>query len=132
MISPVEVHNNPSTKGGNTRFYYQMGHMISPHHMKLLTTKFLSRRMSSSWMLRRVALIRTDISEYLRASIIRLTGICELGTMLAVTSNRLFGNALEAHEDRGSGCQGHSSDSNITCYSGKVCSNYVNITYCKN
>jgi hypothetical protein len=38
-------------------------------------------------MLRRVALVRTDVSEELSASIIRVTRICELGT-LAVTSNR--------------------------------------------
>jgi hypothetical protein len=39
-------------------------------------------------MLRRVALVRTDVSEELSASIIRVTCICELGTMLAVTINR--------------------------------------------
>jgi hypothetical protein len=38
-------------------------------------------------MLRRVALVRTDLSEELSASIIRVTRIGELGT-LAVTSNR--------------------------------------------
>jgi hypothetical protein len=36
--------------------------------------------MSSSGMLRRVALVRTDVSEELRASIIRVTRIGELGT----------------------------------------------------
>jgi hypothetical protein len=44
--------------------------------------------MVSSGMLRRVALIRTDISEELSASFIRVTRIGELGTTLAVTSNR--------------------------------------------
>jgi hypothetical protein len=39
-------------------------------------------------MLRRVALVRTDVSEELSASYIRLTRIVELGTTLAVTSNR--------------------------------------------
>jgi hypothetical protein len=38
-------------------------------------------------MLRRVAPVRTDVSEELRASIIRETRIGELGTMLAVTTN---------------------------------------------
>jgi hypothetical protein len=38
-------------------------------------------------MLRRVALVRTDVSEELSASIIRVIRIGELGT-LAVTSNR--------------------------------------------
>jgi hypothetical protein len=44
--------------------------------------------MASSGMLRRVALVRTDISEELSAPIIRVTGIGELGPTLAVTSNR--------------------------------------------
>jgi hypothetical protein len=44
--------------------------------------------MPSSGMLRRVALVRTDVSEELSASIIRVTRISELGTTLAVTSNR--------------------------------------------
>jgi hypothetical protein len=37
-------------------------------------------------MLRRVALVRTDVSEKLSASIIRVTRIGELGKTLAVTS----------------------------------------------
>jgi hypothetical protein len=44
--------------------------------------------MPSSGMLRRVALVRTDVSEELSASIIRVTRIAVLGTTLAVTSNR--------------------------------------------
>jgi hypothetical protein len=44
--------------------------------------------MASSGMLRHVALVRTDVSEELSASFIRVTRICELGTTLAVTSNR--------------------------------------------
>jgi hypothetical protein len=39
-------------------------------------------------MLRRVALVRTGFSEELTASFIRVTRIGELGTTLAVTSNR--------------------------------------------
>jgi hypothetical protein len=35
-----------------------------------------------------VALVRTDVPEELSASFIRVTRIVELGTMLAVTSNR--------------------------------------------
>jgi hypothetical protein len=42
----------------------------------------------SSGMLRRVALVSTDVSEELSASFIRVTRIGELGTTLAVTSNR--------------------------------------------
>jgi hypothetical protein len=44
--------------------------------------------MASSGMLRRVALARSDVSKELSASFIRVTRIGELGTTLAVTSNR--------------------------------------------
>jgi hypothetical protein len=43
--------------------------------------------MPSSGMLRRAALVRTDVSEELSAFITRVTRIVELGTTLAVTSN---------------------------------------------
>jgi hypothetical protein len=39
-------------------------------------------------MLRHVALVRTEVSEELSASIIRVTRIGELGTTLAATNNR--------------------------------------------
>jgi hypothetical protein len=39
-------------------------------------------------MFRRVALLRTDVSEELSASLIGVTRIGELGTTLALTSNR--------------------------------------------
>jgi hypothetical protein len=39
-------------------------------------------------MLRRVAIVRTDISEERSASFIRVTRIGEIGTTLAVTSNQ--------------------------------------------
>jgi hypothetical protein len=42
--------------------------------------------MVSSGMLRRVVLIRTNVSEELSASFIRVTRIGKLGTMLAVSS----------------------------------------------
>jgi hypothetical protein len=46
------------------------------------------RRIASSGMLRLVPLVRADVSEELSASIVRVTRISELGTTLAVTSNR--------------------------------------------
>jgi hypothetical protein len=52
--------------------------------------------MASSGMLRRVALVRTDVSEELSASFIRVARICELGTTLAVTSKRrMLGISLQ-------------------------------------
>jgi demethoxyubiquinone hydroxylase (CLK1/Coq7/Cat5 family) len=55
--------------------------------------------MSSSGMLRRMALVRTDVSEEHIASIIRVKRIGELGTTLAVTSNRstLRRNTMSSH-----------------------------------
>jgi hypothetical protein len=44
--------------------------------------------MVSSGLLRRVALVRTDVSEEPGASFIRVTKIGELGTTPAATSNR--------------------------------------------
>jgi hypothetical protein len=44
--------------------------------------------MASSGMLRRVALVGTDVSEELSAFIIKVTRISELGTTLAIISNR--------------------------------------------
>jgi hypothetical protein len=48
-------------------------------------------------IIRRVALVRTEVSEEYVASIIRVTTIVELGTTLAVTRNRtrLRGNTQE-------------------------------------
>jgi hypothetical protein len=40
------------------------------------------------WMLHHVAVVRTDVSEELSASFIRVTRIGELGTTLAVTGNQ--------------------------------------------
>jgi hypothetical protein len=46
--------------------------------------------MASFRMLRRVALLRTDVSEECSTSFIRVTRIGELETTLAVTSNNFF------------------------------------------
>jgi hypothetical protein len=43
--------------------------------------------MSSSEILRGAVLVRTDVSEDRIASVIELTGIGELGAMIAVTTN---------------------------------------------
>jgi hypothetical protein len=45
--------------------------------------------MLSSGLLRRVALVRTDVSDEPGAYFIRVTKICELGTTQAATSNRV-------------------------------------------
>jgi hypothetical protein len=44
--------------------------------------------MASSGMLRRVALVRIDVSEEISASIVRVTRLDEAETTLTVTSNR--------------------------------------------
>jgi hypothetical protein len=44
--------------------------------------------MAPSGMLRRVAVVRSDVSEELSSSFIRVTRIGELGTTTGVTSNR--------------------------------------------
>jgi hypothetical protein len=43
----------------------------------------VKRRIASSGMLRRLAIVRTDVSDEISASIIRVTRIGELGTTLA-------------------------------------------------
>jgi hypothetical protein len=45
--------------------------------------------MASSGMLRRVALVRTDVSGELRVSFISVTRIGELGTTLVLTSKNI-------------------------------------------
>jgi hypothetical protein len=52
------------------------------------TRQPLSRRLVSSGMLRRVTVVRTDGSEELSASFIRVRRIGEPGTTLTVTNNR--------------------------------------------
>jgi hypothetical protein len=56
--------------------------------------------MSSSGMLRHVALVRADVSEELSASFIRVTKIGELGTTQAETSNRRCNQQLTDAEKK--------------------------------
>jgi hypothetical protein len=46
--------------------------------------------MASSGMLRRVVLVKTDVSEKLSASFIRVTRIGELGTLAVTSRNFVF------------------------------------------
>jgi hypothetical protein len=65
-------------------------HTVS-HKVYIWDLRFSRRwlwRMASSGMLRRVALVRTDVSKERSASFIRARRIGEIGTALAVTSNR--------------------------------------------
>jgi hypothetical protein len=57
--------------------------------IKYAVVTHLNWRMASSGMLHRVALVKTDVSEELSASFIKVTRIGELGTTLAIASNRL-------------------------------------------
>jgi hypothetical protein len=50
--------------------------------------------MPHSEMLRRVSLVKTDVSEERITSIIRATRIGELGTTLALTGDRIFLRSL--------------------------------------
>jgi hypothetical protein len=52
-----------------------------------------------------MALVRTDVSEELSASFIRVTKIGELGTTLAVTSNRRMLRRNTLQEPHGVTCQ---------------------------
>jgi hypothetical protein len=69
--------------------YYLFKILHSTNKQTNKQTNFVAfRRMVSFGMLRRVALVRTDVSEELRAAFIRVTRIGELGTTLALPSNR--------------------------------------------
>jgi DNA-binding TFAR19-related protein (PDSD5 family) len=61
-----------------------------------LDYKELILTMATSGMLRHVALVRTDVSEDLSASFIRVIRIGEIRTTLAVTGNRRMQRASVA------------------------------------
>jgi hypothetical protein len=66
-------------------------------YRRIYTDIEVSCRMVSSGMLRHVALVRTDISDELSASFIRVTRIGELGRTLAATSNRCTVGSYKSH-----------------------------------
>jgi hypothetical protein len=69
----------------NKRYFRKM-------HFETYHNNFINiavRRMASAGMLRRVALVGTEVSEEISASIIKVTRIGELGTTLAVTSEEI-------------------------------------------
>jgi hypothetical protein len=78
-------------EGWILRMTYVCFHITSSSGNDILTVNVNMtsriRRMVSSGMLCRVALVITDVSEELSASFIRVARIGELGTTLAVTSN---------------------------------------------
>jgi hypothetical protein len=91
VLVRTDVSKESSASIIRVRRISELGRNVGSY--KSHTTCHLKRRrwlgsMVSSEMLRRVTLVKTDVSEELSASIIRVTRIGKLGTMLAVTSNR--------------------------------------------
>jgi hypothetical protein len=73
------IQEVPAEVGISVRSVYSIHRNLNMHYLW---------RMPSSGMLHRVALVRTDVSEELSSSFSRVTRIAELGTTLAITSNR--------------------------------------------
>jgi hypothetical protein len=70
------------------RWLFWQKHQIKILHDGVKINGYNGWRIVSSGMLRRAALVRTDVSKELSASFVRVTRIGELGTTLAVTSNQ--------------------------------------------
>jgi hypothetical protein len=94
MASPGTSDNPVVHRNITKQFYFLHFHsyqtistFLDIRTQNILRKTVLLLRMSSSGMLRHVALVRTDVSEELSTSFIRVTRIGELGTALDVTSN---------------------------------------------
>jgi hypothetical protein len=74
--------------GEGTRACVSLEDAPSSHILVSVQATLRSFGLMSSGTLRRLALIRTDVSEELSVSIIRVTRIGKLGTTLALTGNR--------------------------------------------
>jgi hypothetical protein len=99
LISDLERNESKTLKmKGITRRVVAGSELWLYKHDKLRTDFYCLVRCQASWrwqwtmpssgILHRVALVRTYVSEERSSSIIRLTRIGELGTTLAITSNR--------------------------------------------
>jgi hypothetical protein len=91
-LAPSSLPWQWATVFGNTNNTLVCVHVHSVLHVTPSLSGFqlkcnMAFPMVSSGILRRVALVRTDVSEELSASFIRVIRIGELGTTLAVTSN---------------------------------------------
>jgi hypothetical protein len=98
QLQNLTLHKPGLISGTTVILYWRICNSLVAVHT-LPTETILRWRMASSVMLCHVGLVRTDISEELSASIIRVTRFGELGT-LAVTSNRCTQrNCGEAYTD---------------------------------
>jgi hypothetical protein len=77
----------------NTQFVLQRGHIKSPLespagkcYVRFEVFTAVTVKNVVFWDVRRVVLVRTDVSEERIASIIKMTGICELGTLAVIIS----------------------------------------------
>jgi hypothetical protein len=80
-------YKTPVSTTQETLIFFYTAQPVNVMHDLRFSRRWL-RRMPSSVMWRRVALVRTDVSEEHSASIIRVTIMGELGATLTVTGNR--------------------------------------------
>jgi hypothetical protein len=95
-IEPYVVPNRNTSTTFNSPIEFNSISLLNNTWKSSTLTATYDLRRSQRWLwgiatselLRRVALVRTNVSEELSASFIRATKIDQLGTTLAVTSNR--------------------------------------------